>query len=199
VCWCAINELFPIKKTTEAINNMKRIVIVILGMLLTLKSYPQENLLQIERKISEFSVDTTLYSQIDFCYSNTSDNTYVLWIERDNIDSLSNFKRIKKRFHNTKGDMSLIQMIWDGNVGSYTPGLFETFMKIVKPGEKFIVSIIKKGKISTSTNFINSIGKQVVFVNADEIRGLQIVSNIEKFNFSANSVTILAEWLKENK
>jgi len=178
---------------------MKRIVIVILGMLLILNSYSQENLLQIERKISEFSVDTTLYSQIDFCYSNTSDNTCILWIERDNVDSLSNYKRIKKHFHNTKGDMSLIQMIWDGNVGSYTPGLFETFMKIIKPGEKFIVSIINKGKISANTDFINSIGKQVIIVNADEIRGLQIDSNIEMFNYNANNVTILAEWLKENK
>lgn len=175
---------------------MKIIVFVLLGMLLVFNSYSQKNLIRIERNVSEYIVDTTLYSQIDFCYSNTSDSAYILWIERDNVDSLSNIKKIKKHFFTIKGDWSLMQLIWDGNVASFVPGLFDSFMKVIKPKEQFIVSIVKKGKVVTNSGVIKSIEKQIIFVKTNEIRGLQIDSSIDMFNYSAKSVTILAEWLK---
>jgi hypothetical protein len=83
-----------------------------------------------------------------------------------------------------------MNMIWDGNVGSFTPDLFDSFMKVIKPKEQFTVSVIIKGKVIT--NYEN----RITIVNANEIRGLQIDSSIEMFNFSAKSVTILDEWLK---
>lgn len=81
-------------------------------------------------------------------------------------------------------------LIWDGNVGSFTPELFDSFMKVIKPKEQFIVSFIKKGKVIT--NYEN----RIIIVNANEIRGLQIDRSIEMFDYSAKSVTILDEWLK---
>ena len=175
---------------------MKRIVFLLLGMFLVFNAYSQNNLIRIERNVSEYIVDTTLYSQIDFCYSNTSDSAYVLWIERDNVDSLSNIKKIKKHFYTIKGDWSLIQLIWDGNVSIFVPGLFDSFMKVIKPKEQFIVSIVKKGRVVTNSDIVKSIEKQIVFVKANEIRGLQIDRSIDMFNYSAKSVAILAEWLK---
>lgn len=135
----------------------------------------------------------TLYSQIDFCYSNPSDSVFVLWIEKDNVDSLSNKEKIKNHFFTRKGDWSLMGLIWDGNVGSFTPGLFDSFMKVIKPKDQFIVSILKKGKVETTYE------NRIIIVNANEIRGLQIDRSIEMFDYSAKSVTILAEWLKLNK
>ena len=64
---------------------MKRIVFGLFGMFLVLSSYSQNSLLQIKKNVCEYVVDTTLYSQIDFYYSNTSDSAYVLWIERGNV------------------------------------------------------------------------------------------------------------------
>ena len=174
---------------------MKRIVLILFGTFLVFSSRSQNKNLQVERNISEYVVDT-LYSQIDFCYSNTSDSVYILWIEKDNVDSLSNFKKIRKHFYNTKGDFSLIQIIWDGNVASFTPGLFDSFMKVIKPNEQFIVSILKKGEVVTNSDMIKSIEKHIVIVNANEIRGLQIDSNLDMFNYRAKSVSILDEWLK---
>ena len=174
---------------------MKRIIFVLFGLFLGFSSYSQNNLLRVERNISRFFVDT-LYSQIDFCYLNTSDSVYVLWIEKDNVDSLSNFKKIKKHFFTVKGDFSFMGLIWDGNVSSFTPGLFGMFMKVIKPKEQFIVSILKKGEIVTNSDTIKSIEKQIVIVNAVEIRGLQINSILNQFDFSSKSVTILYEWLK---
>ncbi len=168
---------------------MKIIVLVLFGTLLVFSSHSQNNHLRVERNISEYFVDT-LYSQIDFCYSNISDSVFVLWVEKENVDSLSNLKKIKNHFFTRKSDWTLMNMIWDGNVGSFTPDLFDSFMKVIKPKEQFTVSVIIKGKVIT--NYEN----RITIVNANEIRGLQIDSSIEMFNFSAKSVTILDEWLK---
>jgi len=151
---------------------MRRLVIVLFGIFLVSSSYSQTNPIKIEIDVNKFIVDTMFYSQIDFWYSNNSGRTYVLWIEKNTVDSLSNFKRIQKHFYAQKGDMSLIQMIWDGNVESSTPNLFDTFMKIIKPKEKFLVSIIKKGDIISNSGFIKSIGDRIAIVKASEIEGL---------------------------
>ncbi len=83
-----------------------------------------------------------------------------------------------------------MQLIWDGNVGSFVPGLFDSFMKIVKPNGQFTISILYKGKINL--DIISSFEKHVVIVKAIEIKGLQIDSNLDMFNYKANSVIILA-------
>lgn len=168
---------------------MTRILLVLFGMLCASISYSQNNF-QVEINVSEYYVDT-LYSQIDFCYTNTSDGAFVLWIEKDNVDSLSTQGKIKKHVFTRNGDWSLMELIWDGSVASFTPGVFESFMKVIKPKEQFTVSIIKKGKVGA----IKSIEKQIVIVSATEIKGLQLDSSIEMFNYSAKSVTLLAEWL----
>jgi hypothetical protein len=172
---------------------MKNIVLILLGMTFTLISYSQDKFLQIEREVNEY-YSNTLYSQLDFHYSNSSDSAWVLWIEKDNVDSLSNSKKIKNHFFTRKGDWSLMQLICDGNVASFVPGLFNSFMKIVKPKEQFTVSILKKGKINP--DLINSLEKHIVIVKAGDIKGLQIDNRIDMFNYKANSVIILAEWIK---
>jgi hypothetical protein len=174
---------------------MKRIIFVLLELFLVSSSYSQNNLLRVERNVSEYFVDT-LYSQIDFCYSNTSDSTLVLWFDRDNNDSLSNYLKIRKHFHKKGGDMTFMQMILDGNVASFVPGLFDSFMKVIKPKDQFIVSIVKKGEVKANSDLIMSIEKKIVIVHASEIRGLQIDNNIDMFIYHPKSVSILAEWLK---
>jgi hypothetical protein len=176
-------------------NFRKRLVLILFGMLLVFSSYSQNNLLQVERNVSEYFVDT-LYTQIDFCYSNSSDSIFILWFDRDNIDSLPNHQKIRKHFHTMVGDMTFMQMILDGNVASFVPGLFNSFMKVIKPKEQFIVSIIRKGEVKANTDLIMSIEKQIVIVNANEIRGLQIDNNMDMFIYHTKSVSILSEWLK---
>jgi len=174
---------------------MKRISLITLGLILYLSSFSQKNLISVERNIYKFNVDTTSYRQLDFNYSNNSDSTYILWIEKDNVESLSNYQKIRKHFFTMKGDFSLIQMLWDGNVGSFTPELFDGFMKIVKPKEQFSVSFLKSGKDSPNSYLTILFEKQIVIVNSTEIKGLEINSSIDMFNYKAKSVTILAEWL----
>lgn len=84
---------------------MVRIALILLGLILTLESFSQTKLLRIEKNVNEFYSDT-LYSQIDIHYSNDSDSTLILWIEKDNVDSLSNSDRIRNHFFTRKGDWS---------------------------------------------------------------------------------------------
>ncbi len=181
------------KKKTGALQIMKKIGLILLGLISILNSYSQHKSLQIDRNISKYYVDT-IYNQIDFHYSNISDSALVLWIEKDNVDSLSDTKKIKNHFFTVNGDWSLMQLIWDGNVANFVPGLFDSFMKIIKPKEQFTVSILKKGKISP--DLISSLEKHIVIVKAADIKGLQIDNSIDMFNFKANSVIIFAEWIK---
>ena len=174
---------------------MKRIVLILIGFLSMLNSFSQNKFLQIQRNVSEYYVDT-LYSQIDFHYSNTTDSTFVLWIEKVNVDSLSDSKKIRNHFFTRKGDWYLMQMIWDGNVSCFVPGLFDSFMKVIKPQGQFTVSFLRKGEVTINSDILNSLEKHIVIVNATKIKGLQIDSSIEMFDYSANSVTVLADWIK---
>ena len=135
---------------------MKRIVLILFGTLLVFSSHSQNKNLRVERNISKYFVDT-LYSQIDFCYSNTSDSVYILWIEKDNVDSLSNFKKIRKHFYNTKGDFSLIQIIWDGN--GRTARLMEKWFLIEKIGQIATSVQLEKNYYNKIKNYYSNIKK----------------------------------------
>jgi hypothetical protein len=173
--------------------DMKNIFLIIIGLICSLTSYSQDKLWQVDKELTEYFSDT-LYNQLDLHYSNLSDSTLVLWIEKYDVQSLSDTKKIRNHFFERKGDWSLIQMIWDGNVASFTPGLFDAFMKFVKPKGQFTISILNKGKISQ--DMVSFFEKHIVIVKAGEIKGLQIDSSTDMFNFKTNSVIILAEWLK---
>jgi hypothetical protein len=174
---------------------MKRIIFILVGMYLALNSYSQDKLLKTNIIVSEYYVDT-IFSQIDFCYSNYSDSTFVLWIEKNNVDSLSNTKKIKNHFLTKKGDWSLMQILSDGNVEIFVPGLFDSFFKVIKPNDQFTVTILYKGKIMNNQDLINSYGKRISIVPANEIKGLKVDSVIDLFNFKEKNLTILAEWIK---
>jgi hypothetical protein len=171
---------------------VKKTGLIIFGLLSMLSSYSQQRSLQIDINISEYYVNK-IYNQINFQYSNISDSALVLWVEKDNVDSLSDAIKIKNHFYTIKGDWSLMQLIWDGNVSEFVPGLFDSFLKIIKPKEQFTVSILKKGKISP--DLLSSFEKHIVVVKAADIKGFHIDSNINMFNFKANNVIILADWI----
>lgn len=174
---------------------MKRIILVLYGIIISFCSFSQESSLVVDRNVSEYSVDT-LYSQIDYCYSNNSDSTYILWIEKENVNSLSNMEKIRKHFFTQNGDFSLMQLIWDGNVSSFIPGLFDSFFKILKPGDQFTVSYILIGLIQKRSAAINFAETHIVIVNARDINGLNLDKAIDKFNYKARNVTIFDKWLK---
>ena len=174
---------------------MKRIGLALLGIILAINTSAQNTKIHVNREVSEYYVDTCLFSQIDFHYFNCSDNVLVLWFDENKTDTVTYNQRIKNHFYTRKGDWSFIQLILDGNVGTFTPSLFDSFMKIIEPDEQFTVSIIKMGKLGIDSEFYDTIERQIVIVNAADIRGLQIDKSIEMFNYQPKSVVINANCL----
>lgn len=173
---------------------MNRNLLILFGLLFSLSLYAQETHLITEKKVNQYYVEDTLYTQIDFFFTNISTNNYVLWIEKDSVSSLSESERIRNYFFKRKGDFSLMGLIWDGNVGSFVPGLFLTFMKIIKPKEQFVVSIIARGNVNDKSEKISLLEKQIQIVDADKIRGFTVDAMSEFFNYKANNINVLYEW-----
>jgi hypothetical protein len=174
---------------------MKRIGLALLSIILVINTSAQNKKIHANREVSEYYVDTCLFSQIDLHYFNCSDNVLVLWFDENKTDTITYNQRIKNHFYTRKGDWSFIQLILDGNVGTFTPSLFDSFMKIIEPDEQFTVSIIKMGKLGIDSEFYDDIERQIVIVNAADIRGLQIDKSIEMFNYQPKSVVINANCL----
>ena len=178
--------------------SVKRIILILVVVHLATNTYSQPNHLHIEKSESKYFADT-LYSQIEFSYTNTSDSTFVLWIEKDNVDKMSNQDRIRKHFYKQYNDCSLMQIIWDGSVASFVPDLFEMFIKVIRPKEHFIVSMFKKGDVEKGSELVKTLENRIVVVGACEIKGFPIDSRIDMFNFFSKSITIPTEWLNDIK
>jgi len=174
--------------------NMKRNLLILLGLFFYLSSFSQDSLLIVEKRLSQYWRDT-LYTQIDFSFTNKSSNYYALWIEKDDVSSLSESEKIKKHFFLTKGDFSLMQIIWDGNVGSFVSGIFDCFVKFIKLNEQFTVSIIAKGDVHKELKKIYLLEKQIQFVDTNKIRGLNDTFPYSfRFSYNSNNITIFYEW-----
>jgi len=150
----------------------------------------QESTLVVEKKINQYYVDTLLYSRIDFSFTNKSNNNYVLWIEKDDVSSLSESEIIKNYFFTIKGDFSLMGLIWDGNVGFSTPELFISFIRIIKPNEQFVVSIVVKGDVNDKSEQISWLEKQIQIVDVKKIRGFTVNAMTDFFDYKANKITV---------
>ena len=173
---------------------MKRYLLILLGLFFYLSSFSQDTLLTVEKKLSQYWRDT-LYTQIDFSFTNKSNDNYALWIEKDDVSLLSESEKIRKHFFLIKGDFSLMQIIWDGNVGSFVPDIFDCSVKFIKPSEQFVVSFIVKGNVHKESKKTSLLEKQIQFVNTNKIRGLNDTFPYSfRFSYSANNITIFYEW-----
>ncbi len=96
-------------------------MLIFIGLTFLLISYSQDKPLRIDKVVTVYYADT-LYSQLDLYYLNSSDSALILWIEKYDVDSISDFQKIKNHFYTRKVDWILMQLIDDGNVPSYVPG-----------------------------------------------------------------------------
>lgn len=87
-----------------------------------------------------------------------------------------------------------MQIMWDGNVSLFVPGLFDSFIKVIRPQEKFTITVLKTGKIDS--DIIRTIPKQIMVAKASQIRGFPIDSSINVFNYNANNLTIMYDLIK---
>ena len=177
---------------------IKTSALILFGLLLCSSLQSQLSNLDVDITANEYYVDTSEYHQIDFTYRNNTDSTYILWIEKDAADSLLFQDVIRNYFFRVKGDASLMQIIWDGNVASFTPGLFQTFLKIIRPEQQFTVTVLETENSIVDTIMLTHLEDHIFIANVNEIKGFPVDSILlEMFDHKSNSIIILSKWIEE--
>jgi hypothetical protein len=174
--------------------SLRKIGITLFILFFVSEVFSQSNLLQVKRCVNHYFADT-LYYQIEFTYKNNSEKTFVVWIEKDSIGLNTNNSKIRKHFYTQHNDWSLIQLIWDGNVESFIPDVFDMFFKVIRPNEQFVIAFLDKGNNEYISDLMKALENKIVIINAQEIKGFPIDSRIDMFNHKGESITILTEWL----
>lgn len=148
---------------------MKRLIILT-GLCIFAGSsqlYCQANSLDITFKCYSYSIDT---QQINVCSAdikNTSGKDYVLWLERQNITTLSPDNKVKLYFFKTKPDFNLYTLIVEKLLKPEPPVVFDTFLKKVKSDEHFTLKII--GPNITTGKLERFIAEHMVFMELSEL------------------------------
>ncbi len=76
---------------------MKRIGLALFGIILAINTSAQNKKIHVNREVSEYYVDTCLFSQIDFHYFNCSGNVLVLWFDENRTDTVTYNQKIKNK------------------------------------------------------------------------------------------------------
>ena len=167
--------------------------------LLVLDSYSQTSLLKFEMNTSKYFVDTIEYNQIDFIYSNLSNEYYVLWMDSSNHDSLTTEQRINHFFYTIKGDFYLSKLLYEELVNELPIQLYLSFYKIIRPNDQFTISILLKNSDDIQDEIISNFKKQVVIVKSNDSKRLPSIEDLERFNYKARSITLSGDIIKFNK
>jgi hypothetical protein len=175
---------------------MNKLITIILIIFLWLNSCAQIENIAINKTINKYATDSLIYTLINFEIVNNSTNNYILWIEKDTINNLCNELKVKKYFHKRKGDFTLAEIIYENSIiRQGFPTIFFSFYKIIKPNNKFYLTVIKKGEITDTTEFINRIEKHIAIVKDIDSKFMPEVSLLEVENYQGISISIFAELL----
>lgn len=176
-------------------NKMKKLLFIIFSSILPILSFSQKQDLKFEFNFEEYYVDT-LYNQMNVILKNDTENLLVFWVDLEADSSLSINEKIREYFYKVKGDFSLFQLIYDGNVASYTPLLSQGFFKTIKPNDSFTITIRKDGKVENWEKYKQSISEKIIAVKATEIGRIQFDESLNQFEFSCNTLVWPNCWLK---
>ncbi len=173
-----------------------KLIMIIFTFLLWQDSNAQIDNITIHKTINKYTIDNQIITQLLYEFVNNSTDNYILWIEKDTINSLSTDLKIKKYFNTLKGDFTLSDMIYENEIirqGSST--LFFSFYKIIKPKDKFYLTIIKKAEISKPIEFQKDIEKHIVIVRENESKRLPDIKSLEILDYQGSNITIFSEFL----
>jgi len=141
---------------------MKKIILFAFFLIFSVacSSQTTDGLIIKKDSLCYFIEDTEEINNLLYTITNDSRDTFYLWINKDDIN-LSEEKKVKNYFRKNTGNMSLYEMAVETNIIYGCPSLFNTFLKKIKPQEKFTIQIMSIGKIS-------EIEKDQIFQYLDE-------------------------------
>jgi hypothetical protein len=173
---------------------------ILLSFLLAIgvTSCSQSTNLKFVEGTNKYLVDTIEYKQIDILIKNSTLETYVLWIDYKNRDSLSADDRIHQYFYTRKGDFTLSNLLYEELANELPTQLYLTFYKILSPKDEFVFSVLTKSTIENLNDFVNSFKKQIVVINSEESKRLPPIKDLEKYNYEGKSIILTEEMIEHN-
>jgi hypothetical protein len=103
-----------------------------------------------EKSMSNYMIyDNEIYC-LTYKYTNNCNQNIWFWIDKDDLSKLPDLEKVKLYFVQRKvgSDFSLYEYGIDGNIGKFTPRIFESFIKCIRVNEKFSIEIISKNCIT---------------------------------------------------
>jgi hypothetical protein len=185
---------------------MKKLVILIFLILLVTNCKSQfikSNNLEVKKEISSYRIANNLVSIINIKLCNRNSTPIWFWIEKDDLSSLSDSLKIQKYFHKKEegSDASLYEISMDGNIESFIPEIFKSFIKIILPDECFSLQIISKGNYTDMSE--QTLMKYLYprFIYYDEKEMLKFVPHLDQMNriifFTKESIPLHLELLMQ--
>ena len=99
--------------------------------------------------ISEnYSINNEQIYVLNYELTNSGNCNYWFWFDTNNIVGKSIKELVKNHFLKIKGDLSLYQLAMDNNIEKFTTEMYTSFVKYIKPQEKFVVQIVSTEEIS---------------------------------------------------
>ena len=156
-------------------------------------TYTQYDVL-IKESISRYMINGKKTSCYIYSISNFRKEVVWLWFEREKDIMLSDSIVITRYFKHKKegADGNLIQIATDHNVASYTPAVFDGFLKKIIPNSEFCIHVLFDYEVSDcEIQFISNYLNNVVVLHTHSLV-IKIVPLIDYFNpiflFDSNNI-----------
>jgi hypothetical protein len=159
-----------------------------------------DNDLQINHYLNYYYIDNKAIYSFTYELINNGDINYWFWFEKKDLTNKSEKEIIREHFFKVKGDWSLYQIAFDGNVESYYIELFSGFVKYVAAKERFLICVFSKEEISESTKnkVLNYLNKHII-VFPETILS-QYVNGLSSFHsivfYKGNYILLPIEFIK---
>lgn len=142
------------------------------------------NSISIEKSISSYLIDGTEIASAFLTVSNNCSEPVLLWFEYVELSENNDSIIIARQFLEKKNesDGSLLQIGMDYNIDSFTPDIFDGFIKRLLPKEKFYIQILFSRdftdlKIHEATKLLES-----SIVNYTQSYVFNFIPSIDKMN-----------------
>lgn len=157
----------------------------------------------IKRETIHYSIDTISYSNVKYTVQNTSDCVIWLWF-KENSEPVE-IKEVKNYFYKSIGDLNLIHLLTDANVSftsDYSPVLFHTFLKYIRPNDCFTIQIYYSKELTNSKRNVifKYLEKHLVVISDTKLHRYIDLPNFEQLNhgvfYKGNSIILPSNFEK---
>ena len=139
----------------------------------------------VEYEIIDEQGISSQFSNLVYTINNSSDSIIWLWFEEKK--ELSEERKLKDYFFRNKEDVSLFHLLTDANVTfpkEFSPTLFYSFLKYIRPNDTFTIQICFSQKLSDANKeaIYKYLEEHLVIISDTKLHRYIKLSNFEQLN-----------------